>query len=186
MVVHPASHNVSVYRATQDPRQLFDLSPTGLSPSPADLPRSFRFSLKAFRKSCNPANLSPRFGLFHFRSPLLAESSPLLVLLRCFSSDGSPPYQGMTRFEPRRVSPFGYLRLLRSHTPCRSFSQYDTSFFGTSCLGIHCVPFFAFRTLSTECPALLARAFRYYLRVVYSTGNPHATLTPRGKYPSLP
>ena len=43
------------------------------------------------RESCNPVRLNERFGLFRFRSPLLAESSPLLVLLRCFSSDGSPP-----------------------------------------------------------------------------------------------
>ena len=54
---------------------------------------------------------------------------------------------GMTRLEPRRVSPFGYLRLLRSYTPHRSFSQYNTSFIGTKCLGIHCVPLFAFRTI---------------------------------------
>ena len=42
------------------------------------------------RKSCNPRHRSIWFGLFRFRSPLLAEFSPLLVLLRCFSSDGSP------------------------------------------------------------------------------------------------
>ena len=41
-------------------------------------------------KSCNPRHRSIWFGLFRFRSPLLAESSLLLVLLRCFSSDGSP------------------------------------------------------------------------------------------------
>ena len=42
------------------------------------------------RKSCNPRHRSVWFGLLRFRSPLLAESSLLLVLLRCFSSDGSP------------------------------------------------------------------------------------------------
>ena len=41
-------------------------------------------------KSCNPNRRSDWFGLIRFRSPLLAESSLLLVLLRCFSSDGSP------------------------------------------------------------------------------------------------
>ena len=53
----------------------------------------------------------------------------------------------MSGLEPRQVSPFGYLRLLRPYTPHRSFSQYNTSFFGTRCLGIHCVPFVAFRTI---------------------------------------
>ena len=53
---------------------------------------------------------------------------------------------GMTAFERRRVSPFGYLRLSRSYTPHRSFSQYNTSFLGTRRLGIHCVPLLAFRT----------------------------------------
>ena len=42
-------------------------------------------------KSYNPMRRNAWFGLIRFRSPLLAESSPLLVLLRCFSSDGSPP-----------------------------------------------------------------------------------------------
>ena len=42
------------------------------------------------RKSYNPRHRSIWFGLLRFRSPLLAESSLLLVLLRCFSSDGSP------------------------------------------------------------------------------------------------
>ena len=56
-------------------------------------------------------------------------------------------FRGMTKFDPRRVSPFGYLRLIRSYTPNRSFSQYNTSFIGTRCLGIHCVPLLAFRTI---------------------------------------
>ena len=42
-------------------------------------------------ESFYPAHLDARFGLFHFRSPLLAESSLFLALLRCFSSSGSPP-----------------------------------------------------------------------------------------------
>ena len=53
----------------------------------------------------------------------------------------------MTALEHRRVSPFGHLRLSRSYTPHRSFSQYNTSFIGTRCLGIHCVPLIAFRTI---------------------------------------
>ena len=82
--------------------------------------------------------------------------------------------QSIARLEPRRVSPFGYLRLLRSYTPHRSFSQYNTSFFGTRYLGILCVPLFAFRIHHTESPDLLACASRYYLRVVYSTVKTHS------------
>ena len=54
----------------------------------------------------------------------------------------------MTRLDPRQVSPFGQLRLLRSYTPHRSFSQYNTSFIGTRYLGILCVPLVAFRNTS--------------------------------------
>ena len=54
---------------------------------------------------------------------------------------------GMTALEHRRVSPFGYLRLSRSYTPHRRFSQYNTSFIGARRLGIHCAPLFAFRTI---------------------------------------
>ena len=57
------------------------------------------------------------------------------------------PSSRMTEFEPCRVSPFGHLRLLRFYTPHRSFSQYNTSFIGTRCLGIHYAPFVTFRNL---------------------------------------
>ena len=139
----------------------------------ADLPRSFDFSFPALYESYNPIRRGVWFGLFRFRSPLLAESSLFLVLLRCFSSDGSPSLTGMTGFEPRRVSPFGDLRFLRFYTPHRSFSQYNTSFFGTRYQGIHCVPLVAFRSYDTEYPALLACALWYYLRVDYSAVKTH-------------
>ena len=77
-------------RTTQDPGQIAPLPPTGLSPPPAGLPRPFGFSLRPSRQSCNPVARRQRFGLFRFRSPLLAESYPLLGLLRCFTSPGSP------------------------------------------------------------------------------------------------
>ena len=41
------------------------------------------------RRPYNPVSRKKRFGLFRFRSPLLAESSLFLELLRCFSSLGS-------------------------------------------------------------------------------------------------
>ena len=82
-------------------------------------------------------------------------------------------FKRMTRLEPRRVSPFGYLRLSRSYTPHRSFSQYNTSFFGTRYLGIHCVPLVAFRTLVRSLRLSWHALLRYYLRVDYSTVKTH-------------
>ena len=64
---------------------------TGLSPSMVDLPRSFYFYYSSIPESYNPNHRSDWFGLFRFRSPLLAESSLFLALLRCFSSGGSLP-----------------------------------------------------------------------------------------------
>ena len=61
---------------------------TGLSPSLADFPTSFDFDFELLR-SYNPGVHVHRFGLLRFRSPLLAESSLFLGLLRCFSSPGS-------------------------------------------------------------------------------------------------
>ena len=175
MVDHPVSHNVSVYRATQDTRRCVLLRLRDSHPLRPTFPDPSASSFRSLCKSCNPRHRSIWFGLFRFRSPLLAESSLLLVLLRCFSSDGSPSYTiGMTAFEHRRVSPFGYLRLSRSYTPHRRFSQYNTSFIGTRCLGIHCVPSDRFPYYRTESPALLARALRYYLRVDYSVLKTHS------------
>ena len=78
-------------RTTQDPGHVTPLAPTGLSPPAAGLPRPFGFRSQRLRRSFNPAVRKRRFGLIRFRSPLLAESFPLLGLLRCFTSPGSPP-----------------------------------------------------------------------------------------------
>ena len=96
---------------------------------------------------------------------------------------GRFPYRslGMTQFDPRRVSPFGYLRLLRSYTPHRSFSQYNTSFIGTRCLGIHCVPLLAFRTIvrsrRLSWHALIGITFALFIQLLrrtrYGIGQPH-------------
>lgn len=85
----PASHRVSVLRATQDSLPSALLTCTGLSPSPVDFPTSFHFTPLWFAGSYNPGVHVHRFSLFRFRSPLLAESSLFLGLLRCFSSPGS-------------------------------------------------------------------------------------------------
>jgi hypothetical protein len=52
-------------------------------------PEPFHLRSTSLRGSYNPAVHVQRFGLFRFRSPLLAESSLFLGLLRCFSSPGS-------------------------------------------------------------------------------------------------
>ena len=80
----------------------------------------------------------------------------------------------MTALEHRRVSPFGHLRLTRSYTPHRSFSQYNTSFIGTRCLGIHCVPLVAFRTIVRSLRLSWHATYRYYLRVDYSVLKTHS------------
>jgi hypothetical protein len=84
----PASHAVSVPRGTQELPLLGCVYGTltlfGMVSHP--------FPLRLYAlESYNPAQLVERFGLFRVRSPLLAESSLFLGLLRCFSSPGSLP-----------------------------------------------------------------------------------------------
>ncbi len=99
---------------------------TGLSPSPAGLPRTILLGPQDHVCGPNPGVHAPRFGLFPFRSPLLWESMflletfffPFLRLLRCFSSPGSLPCtmdssMGGGGFL-RRVSPFRDPRI-RAH-----------------------------------------------------------------------
>jgi hypothetical protein len=71
--------------------------------------RSIRLRSR-FRRPFNPGRLSHRFGLLRFRSPLLAELSLFLRVLRCFTSPGSLPFRDVTLFTSR-VSPFGYRRI---------------------------------------------------------------------------
>src|SRR3954464_6297237 len=87
----------------QDP-----VSATGLSPSMARLSRRLAYQIPVLNAVPQPRrSFLRRFGLFRFRSPLLAESSFFLFLevLRCFTALGlperaygfSPPYGGITR-----------------------------------------------------------------------------------------
>jgi hypothetical protein len=78
-----------VPRGTQDTPKNVTVVATGLSPSLVGLPRPFAFRSAPILESYNPAVHVRRFGLLRFRSPLLAESSLFLGLLRCFSSPGS-------------------------------------------------------------------------------------------------
>ena len=102
----------------------------------------------AFASPATPNTVASGLGFSafarHYSQNLLFSSSYLDVSVRTVPL---PHPNGMTALEHRRVSPFGHLRLTRSYTPHRSFSQYNTSFIGTRCLGIHCVPLIAFRTI---------------------------------------
>ncbi len=86
----PASHRVSVLRATQDTPSSASLYGTfTLFGWPSQTLPLLLWTLESF----NPEGRNPRFGLLRFRSPLLAESSLFLGLLRCFTSPGSLPSQ---------------------------------------------------------------------------------------------
>src|SRR5690606_6341270 len=84
---------------------------TGLSPCLVRFPTRFVAALPRCWEAYNPSRLPGWFGLLRVRSPLLAECSLFLRVLRCFSSPGSPL---VMRCCPRgqRVSPFGNRRLV--------------------------------------------------------------------------
>ena len=91
-----------------------------------------------------PAITRVRFGLFHFRSPLLAESLlfSLPVGTEMFHFPTCPPHAlcvqaWVTGHNSSRVSPFGHPRITARLTAPRGFSQPPTSFFGSWCQGIH-------------------------------------------------
>ena len=96
----------------------------------------------------------PRFGLFRFRSPLLAES--LLFSLpagtEMFQFPAfAPRLEARCRDRSRRVSPFGHPRVWRAFAPNRGFSQLVTSFFASEShrhppCALLCFPF-SFRLL---------------------------------------
>ena len=89
-----------------------------------------------------------RFGLFPVRSPLLGESRLLSLPpgTEMFQFPGFPlpalcVQTGVTRHDPRRVSPFGHPRINAWLAAPRGLSQPPTSFIGFWRLGIHRVPF---------------------------------------------
>ena len=85
-----------------------------------------------------PALTHDRFGLIHFRSPLLAES--LLFSLpagtEMFHFPAFPPTTlcvqvAVTGHDPSRVSPFGHPRITAWLPAPRGLSQAPTSFIGS-------------------------------------------------------
>ena len=84
-----------------------------------------------------------RFGLLHFRSPLLAESLIYFLFLRvirCFSSPGSPHYtMDSCNDNATLLALCSHIRISTDQglfAAPRSFSQLVTSFFGAMYQGI--------------------------------------------------
>ena len=141
------------------------VSATGLSPSVARLSRRLAYEIPVLNAVPQPRrSFLRRFGLFRFRSPLLAESSflssprgtkmfhfPRFARTRLFIQ------RAVRRHYPPWVSPFGNLRIKAWLAAPRSLSQLPASFVASCRLGIHRVPFLAW---SSSLPAPLSRSGR--------------------------
>ncbi len=93
-------------------------------------------------------NLSTRFRLLPFRSPLLRESLllsfPPGTEMFHFPGFASYTYRyRMTGVLTSRVAPFGHPRITACLAAPRGLSQLTTSFFAPHCLGIHRMPLVA-------------------------------------------
>jgi hypothetical protein len=140
------------------------VSTTGLSPSVARLSRRLVYRELVLNAVPLPRrSFLRRFGLFRFRSPLLAESR-LLSFPRGTEMFHFPRFArshlciqcGVRRHYPPWVSPFGHRRIKAWLAAPRRFSQLPTSFFASCRLGIHRVPFVAWSSLFTA-PSLSSR-----------------------------
>ena len=104
-------------RGTLDPACSLPVSPTGLSPSLACLPRTVPLPSRHVSRSVTPACTHAGFGSSHFARRYFGNRVFFLFLrvLRCFSSPGSPPYVMDWRMDTggllQWVSPFRYLRI---------------------------------------------------------------------------
>ena len=129
-------------RGTLDPAALPRLSLTGLSPSPAGLPRSILLASSVAYAVLTPECTHPGLGSFHFARRYFGNRCffrkrfffPFLRLLRCFSSPGSLPYTMDSCMGDggllRRVSPFRHLRIagyLRLPAAFRSLSRLSSA-----------------------------------------------------------
>ena len=104
-------------RSTLDPAMPTRLPLTGLSPSPASLPRTVLLGLLVTFAVRTPVCTHTGLGSFHFARRYFGNRCFFLFLrlLRCFSSPGSLPYtmdSCMDDCLTSRVSPFGYLRIV--------------------------------------------------------------------------
>ena len=131
------------------------VSTTGLSPSVARLSKRLVYRELVLNAVPLPRrSFLRRFGLFRFRSPLLAESR-LLSFPRGTEMFHFPRFAPTSlwiqlvvrRHYPPWVSPFGHRRIKAWLAAPRRFSQLPTSFFASCRLGIHRVPFVAWSSL---------------------------------------
>ena len=106
-------------RGTLDPALLLSISDTRLSRFLAGLPRPFSYQLQINYAVLTPKDKSSGLGSFPFARRYSGNRCFFLFLrvLRCFSSPGSLPYVMYWRMDDSglhcRVSPFGYLRVIR-------------------------------------------------------------------------
>ena len=123
-------------RGTLDPAALPQLSLTGLSPSPAGLPRSILLASSVAYAVLTPECTHPGLGSFHFARRYFGNRCFFLFLrlLRCFSSPGSLPCTMDSCMGDggllRRVSPFRHLRIdgyLRLPAAFRSLSRLSSA-----------------------------------------------------------
>ena len=98
-------------------------SSTGLSPSVVGLPMPFDSVFVLLRAA--PLSLATTRGIVSF-----PRTTWMFRFVRC-PLPCLCVQQGVRDHAVTRVSPFGYLRFIRLHTPRRSFSQCTASFFGT-------------------------------------------------------
>jgi hypothetical protein len=137
------------------------VSATGLSPSVARLSRRLAYPWSILNAAPLPRTSSlGRFGLFRFRSPLLAESSFLSFPpgTEMFHFPGFARVclwiqHTVRRHYPPWVSPFGHRRIKAWLAAPRRFSQLPTSFVASNRLGIHRVPLVAWSLASSLAPA---------------------------------
>jgi hypothetical protein len=136
------------------------VSTTGLSPSVARLSKRLVYRELVLNAVPLPRrSFLRRFGLFRFRSPLLAESR-LLSFPRGTEMFHFPRFaptrlfiqRVVRRHYPPWVSPFGHRRIKAWLAAPRRFSQLPTSFFASCRLGIHRVPFVAWSSLFHAAP----------------------------------
>ena len=130
----------------------FKVSHTGLSPTMAALSRAFCYPSPIHTLGphnpettvvvsvwANPRSLAATYGISidFFSCRYLDVSVPCVRLIHlCIQCM-------MTGYEPRRVSPFGNLRIKACLAAPRSLSQLTTSFIASRCQGIHRTPLVA-------------------------------------------
>ena len=118
-MVPPTSHKVSRVSWYSGYCRCLPLSNTRLSLSLAGFPKTFLLASDSLLQSMTPERTRSGLGSFPFARRYLGNRCFFLFLrvLRCFSSPGSPPYVMYWRMDDSglhcRVSPFGYLRVIR-------------------------------------------------------------------------